>query len=675
MQITNDDILNAFKPYNPRPIQISALRKILKALIDKKIPVVEAPAGSGKSVLAYALTNILKTAWIVTPRTTLQRQYQKEFPQFPIGMGQSHYPETVARNKKYEEDPKVRGFDDLTRLADKLYEVMGRPGYGLSEFCLPRPSYDEVVENVRQALDTDPAVERKQIAKIERKIKKLEDKDDADDEIAELKAEIKELRAKVRHKNEKWVYSNTKYARYKSSSAVYLRNLCREDYDPYYKDVYGSTFFSPVSILNHGILAEYVCKRTHMRTHDRNVVDYATGDNIFYKRQVTIIDEAHLLRKMGQWIGDLPINQYQLACLYGNENSPKLIEYYLEYRERSKIIGENDAANELAGKILNYMSDDIDNPGVCSLLKNKIFKLMAVLTDETIVMTEEERKQLQFQLDQLLALQETLDHLHFLKWTTYTVQIIGGELKFKVQDVSPLLDHYIYSTGQFLLFMSATIGESAVFLENIPKEDRHRVEVIRLDDMFNYARSPIICKNVFEKDEPDLDLKYTPISEEVKRILDASPNERGIISCTSFEQAKEITRRVKDKRIICHDGSQKLPVFMQRYIDSDNGVLISPSIKEGLDLKDDLCRFIIIPKLPWDSLSEPADRYYYMKKKKIFENEMVIVLAQMVGRGVRNFDDWAKVYILDAKSRYWLPRLMGNPLLKRLWHRIQFVYN
>lgn len=664
----DERILQAFFPYTPRPIQIKAIKAILNAYKANQIPVIEAPAGSGKSIIAYALSNLLGTAWLVTPRTSLQRQYQREFPQYPVGMGKSHYPDTVIADGKYDQDPKVRGFDDEIRLADKLYEVMGRPVYGMTKFQLPRPSYAEVLAQVHNALDTDVDADRAAIAEVQKEIG--QSKDDPE-KVLELKEKIKEIKSQMRGKTAKWIAQNQKFARYKSTSPVYLRNLVREDYDPYYKDVYGRTFFQPVSILNHGILSEYVCKRTHARTHDTNVAEQATGDNVFYRRKVVIIDEAHLLRKMGQWIGDLPINQYQLACLYGKEDAPKVKEYFELFKSKRDLIGHHAAACEVANQFVKDLTGDTGEPTV---LNKKLVKLFAVLTDPTIELSPEARKKLKFQLDHLLSLKETYDHLHFLNWeeAEYTVQIKGGELKFKLQNVAPMLDHYLYSTGHFQLFMSATIGDAEVFKNNFMQHDKHRVKVIQLEDTFNYDRSPIVCKRVFDAHEEDMDIKYEAVSAEVKRLIEERPNERGIISCTSFEQVKEIYKRVNDPRMICHNGIKKLPDAMRLYKESENGVLLSPSIKEGLDLKDDLCRFIIIPKLPWDPLGEPADWYYYRKHKNHFYNDMLTSLTQAIGRSNRHQNDWSHIFILDEKSHYWLPRLRKNPLLQRWLYRIKY---
>jgi len=55
--------------------------------------IIEAPVGSGKSAIAVALTKYLGSAHILTPRKSLQTQYENDFPSELIGMrGRRSYP-------------------------------------------------------------------------------------------------------------------------------------------------------------------------------------------------------------------------------------------------------------------------------------------------------------------------------------------------------------------------------------------------------------------------------------------------------------------------------------------------------------------------------------------------------------------------------------------------------
>ena len=81
-------------------------------------------------------------------------------------------------------------------------------------------------------------------------------------------------------------------------------------------------------------------------------------------------------------------------------------------------------------------------------------------------------------------------------------------------------------------------------------------------------------------------------------------------------------------------------------------VLVSSSLAEGVDLKDDLSRFQIIIKLPFANLQDVRIK----KKSKMgdwYLNNMFMKFVQQCGRSTRNIDDFSKTYVLDGSFWYW----------------------
>jgi Rad3-related DNA helicase len=84
-------------------------------------------------------------------------------------------------------------------------------------------------------------------------------------------------------------------------------------------------------------------------------------------------------------------------------------------------------------------------------------------------------------------------------------------------------------------------------------------------------------------------------------------------------------------------------------------VMISPSMDRGVSLDGDLCRVVVIAKVPYASLGDPqiqrrmasangeGQRWYAMKT--------IATIIQMAGRGVRSDTDWCTTYILDAQFK------------------------
>ena len=75
---------------------------------------------------------------------------------------------------------------------------------------------------------------------------------------------------------------------------------------------------------------------------------------------------------------------------------------------------------------------------------------------------------------------------------------------------------------------------------------------------------------------------------------------------------------------------------------------MSPSVSEGVDLKDDLARFQIILKVPFGNLGDPWMKAKLTRSGEWYENRASTEVAQMIGRVVRSETDYGITYILDS---------------------------
>jgi Rad3-related DNA helicase len=82
-------------------------------------------------------------------------------------------------------------------------------------------------------------------------------------------------------------------------------------------------------------------------------------------------------------------------------------------------------------------------------------------------------------------------------------------------------------------------------------------------------------------------------------------------------------------------------------------VLLSPILSTGWDFPDDLCRFIIIPKLPFAPTNDLVSKCRRALDKDYANHEVVIEFTQMCGRGSRHLHDWCVTYFLDTAWSSW----------------------
>jgi len=143
----------------------------------------------------------------------------------------------------------------------------------------------------------------------------------------------------------------------------------------------------------------------------------------------------------------------------------------------------------------------------------------------------------------------------------------------------------------------------------------------------------------------------------IDRILDEHSTERGLILTSSIPRCQKILRYLSPKNTrrirICHsknkDDKTQDEVITEHASDP-TGVLLSSSLWEGVDLKDDLSRFQIIAKVPYPNYTEKRTKAKMAKFPLWYTSQTLTKLLQGFGRSIRSEDDWAKTYVLDTAA-------------------------
>ena len=241
-------------------------------------------------------------------------------------------------------------------------------------------------------------------------------------------------------------------------------------------------------------------------------------------------------------------------------------------------------------------------------------------------------------------------------------------LLFNILSDKLMLLKHLHKKAGHKVFMSATLGSINGYAKNNMLPD---FKAQKMESVFDYSESPIF---VFDLPKLTYQLKldnYKTITDVLDKILDKlHPDERGIIHTTSYEFVDKILSHSKHKdRFHNYIGSKQKKEMLQQYLMSKNGVLIGPSLLEGLDLKDDTSRFQIFFKMPYANISD-----LFVKKKAEADNgwyrwKSAIAILQGVGRSVRSDKDWAKTYMLDGSFKDFITNNVGffpEEFLKRI---------
>jgi Rad3-related DNA helicase len=208
------------------------------------------------------------------------------------------------------------------------------------------------------------------------------------------------------------------------------------------------------------------------------------------------------------------------------------------------------------------------------------------------------------------------------------------------------LKNLVWDNYDYVVYMSGTILDKSLFcsLNGISEEETAH---IKIDSPF-----PIDNRKIYYKKQGKMSYtektatwkKYIPF---IKKIMDYHSDQKGIIHTNSFELAEWLKRDIQSKRLLFHTKDDKNDILEQHRISTLPTILVSPSMENGIDLKDDLSRFQIILKVPFPSLASKRTKRRMELMPNWYNWKTTIDIVQSYGRSIRSETDWATTYILD----------------------------
>jgi Rad3-related DNA helicase len=135
---------------------------------------------------------------------------------------------------------------------------------------------------------------------------------------------------------------------------------------------------------------------------------------------------------------------------------------------------------------------------------------------------------------------------------------------------------------------------------------------------------------------------------------------KGIVHTHSYALNQRVFSYLKARhgnRIITHGqrSGDRDAAIQQHLASKDGSVLVSPSLTEGVDLKDDLARFRIVCKVPYSRL-DTYMRGWNKRDPRWYQLQTACSLMQMIGRCVRSKEDHATTFVLDSQFEKFIRR-------------------
>jgi Rad3-related DNA helicase len=307
--------------------------------------------------------------------------------------------------------------------------------------------------------------------------------------------------------------------------------------------------------------------------------------------------------------------------------------------------------------IVNLLDDD--NSTKIDLNIKDYFRTFCLLLDTINSFISEYRQDLlggSHKEDQRLAdilmpiMESTSDMLYFSEIlatcplnAVIHVENTKDGLSIKLIDAKILAPRALFDKSKYFLHMSGTVcgyhyhveklginPASAAYVytsNNIPAKNRS----------INIVNLPKIYSNTYEAVK-----NHIPV---IDKLVNYYKDYHGFIYCPSFELCQIFVDYCQTRdRMVIPANIEEAKEIMTR---SNNKVIVTPSIVEGIDFRDDQCRFQIIPRIPYLYLGDPIVKIKNRIEPEYYWRTTIMMLVQVLGRSIRSPEDWAHSYLLD----------------------------
>lgn len=182
-----------------------------------------------------------------------------------------------------------------------------------------------------------------------------------------------------------------------------------------------------------------------------------------------------------------------------------------------------------------------------------------------------------------------------------------------------------------------------------------------LPSTFPVANRPVNFSPVVALSAKSTEEDYAKMQEAIDHLCEyylLNGAKGGIIHAVSNKYRDRVLTSSRFRAIMRTDPEQH-ELAIKR---GEASVLVAANLAEGWDGVDDLCRFVLIPKVPFPDLGDKRTSIRKSEDSRSYDHKALVAVVQGAGRGVRHRADYADTWILDtnwarlrASRKDWLP--------------------
>ena len=228
--------------------------------------------------------------------------------------------------------------------------------------------------------------------------------------------------------------------------------------------------------------------------------------------------------------------------------------------------------------------------------------------------------------------------------------------------VASMAQELLAECADVTVLSSAFLGHREVLAECFGLEP-DAVRVLTIGSPFALEQRPIVYRPVGALSRATRAQLEPALFAEVGAILAAHPDDKGLIHVASYEMGRRLVADLaaraphESRRLLWIDSAVgKSPALGHHRASPLPTVLVSPSLREGVDLPDDFLRFQVVTKLPYPDLGDPWTAARQSRDHRWYALETAKALLQTYGRSCRHAGDHGVTYVLDGQFARFLQR-------------------
>ncbi len=224
------------------------------------------------------------------------------------------------------------------------------------------------------------------------------------------------------------------------------------------------------------------------------------------------------------------------------------------------------------------------------------------------------------------------------------------------------------------VFMSATIDKNN-FEKTLGIGDCGFIDVPK--SPFPLENRRVIFQNISWLNNRSPPEAEESVAQVINSIMSTHQNDRGLILTSSRARCDRLLRRLSPEQArrvqLAHSVNEDhstIDEVLEAHQYTENGVLLSSSLWQGVDLKGDLSRFQIVEKCPYPYLGDNRISAKNKIDRQWYVYQTIVKLLQGFGRSIRDYGDYATTYVMDSSVQHLLKR--NRSMVPAAYHDVLF---